>query len=70
LYHQTGVTYQPNGNGTARYIPMQYESRVAAIAQGPFRANYGNCAQTDVNGEIGWNPPGGCAASSTTISST
>jgi hypothetical protein len=32
-----------------------YESRVAAIGQAPFRANYGNCTETDINGEIGWN---------------
>jgi hypothetical protein len=32
-----------------------YEARVAAVSQGPFRANYGNCTETDVSGEIGWN---------------
>jgi len=32
-----------------------YQSRVEAIGQAPFRANYGNCTETDINGEIGWN---------------
>lgn len=32
-----------------------YEARVSVLAQGAFRANYGNCTETDINGEIGWN---------------
>lgn len=32
-----------------------YEARVSALAQGPFRANFGNCTETMTNGEIGWN---------------
>ncbi len=32
-----------------------YEARVSQIAQGPFRANYGNCTETMTSGEIGWN---------------
>jgi len=32
-----------------------YEARVSQIAQGPFRANYGNCTETMTSGETGWN---------------
>lgn len=32
-----------------------YEARVSQIAQGPFRANYGNCTETMTSGEVGWN---------------
>jgi hypothetical protein len=32
-----------------------YEARVSALSQAPFKANTGNCTETDVNGEIGWN---------------
>jgi hypothetical protein len=32
-----------------------YEARAAQLAQAPFRANVGNCTESDVNGEIGWN---------------
>ena len=32
-----------------------YEARVSALSGAPFRANYGNCTETDVSGEIGWN---------------
>jgi hypothetical protein len=32
-----------------------YEARVSQIAQGPFRANFGNCTETMTSGEIGWN---------------
>jgi hypothetical protein len=32
-----------------------YEARVAALSGAPFKANAGNCTETDVNGEIGWN---------------
>lgn len=32
-----------------------YEARVAALSAAPFKANYGNCTETDINGEIGWN---------------
>ena len=32
-----------------------YQSRVEAIGQAPFRANYGNCTETMTSGEVGWN---------------
>ena len=32
-----------------------YEARVSAIAQGPFRSNFGNCTENTTNGEVGWN---------------
>ncbi len=32
-----------------------YEARVSQLAQGPFRSNFGNCTETMINGEIGWN---------------
>jgi uncharacterized membrane protein YgcG len=32
-----------------------YEARVSALSQAPFKANKGNCTETDVNGEVGWN---------------
>jgi hypothetical protein len=32
-----------------------YEARVAALSGAPFKANYGNCTETDISGEIGWN---------------
>ncbi|MBV9365645.1 MAG: hypothetical protein JOY89_15520 [Solirubrobacterales bacterium] len=32
-----------------------YMARVSALAQGPFRANFGNCTENMENGEIGWN---------------
>ena len=32
-----------------------YEARVAALSGAPFKANSGNCTESDVNGEIGWN---------------
>ncbi len=28
---------------------------MAALSGAPFKANYGNCTETDINGEIGWN---------------
>ncbi len=31
------------------------QARVSAIAQGPFRSNFGNCTETMTNGEVGWN---------------
>jgi hypothetical protein len=32
-----------------------YESRAVAVSHAPFHANVGNCTETDVNGETGWN---------------
>ncbi len=32
-----------------------YQARVSAIAQAPFRSNFGNCTETMTNGEVGWN---------------
>jgi hypothetical protein len=43
---------------TYRSLPAlyaAYEARVSQLAQGPFRANFGNCTETMTNGEIGWN---------------
>lgn len=44
----------------ATYVSLKslyaaYEARAAQLAQAPFRANVGNCTESDVNGEIGWN---------------
>jgi hypothetical protein len=40
---------------SAKALYAAYESRVEAIGQAQFRANYGNCTETAINGEIGWN---------------
>ena len=32
-----------------------YEARAAALSGAPFKANTGNCTETDVNGETAWN---------------
>ena len=47
------VSFSTFPSMTALYAA--YESRVSTLAQGPFRANFGNCTETDINGEIGWN---------------
>ncbi len=47
------VTFNTYSSLKALYAA--YESRVAALSGAPFRANTGNCTETDVNGEIGWN---------------
>jgi len=41
-----------------RSLPALYRAYVAeikSIAPGPFHANYGNCNETDANGEVSWN---------------
>jgi hypothetical protein len=47
------VTFNTYPSLTALYAA--YEARVAALSGAPFKANDGNCTETDVNGEIGWN---------------
>src|SRR5215472_16393224 len=32
-----------------------YVAKIQSIAPGPFHANYGNCNETDANGEVSWN---------------
>src|SRR5215472_3484419 len=32
-----------------------YVAKIRSIAPGPFQANYGNCNETDANGEVSWN---------------
>lgn len=32
-----------------------YMARVTTLAQGPFRANFGDCTERTTNGEAGWN---------------
>ena len=32
-----------------------YVAKIQSIANGPFHANYGNCNETDSNGEVSWN---------------
>ena len=52
-YAVYGVAFRTYPSLKALYAA--YESRVSALSQAPFRANYGNCTETDINGEIGWN---------------
>ncbi len=52
-YAVYGVAFRTYSSLTALYAA--YEARVAALSQAPFKANYGNCTETDVSGEIGWN---------------
>lgn len=40
---------------SAKALYAAYEARVAALSGASFKANYGNCTETDINGEIGWN---------------
>ncbi|MBV9804028.1 MAG: hypothetical protein JO130_12580 [Solirubrobacterales bacterium] len=52
-YAVYGVALRTYPSATALYAA--YEARVAALSGAPFKANYGNCTETDINGEIGWN---------------
>jgi hypothetical protein len=52
-YAVYGVAFRTYPSLKALYAA--YEARVAAVSRAPFRANYGNCTETDVSGEIGWN---------------
>lgn len=52
-YAVYGVALRTYPSLTALYAA--YEARVAALSAAPFKANYGNCTETDINGEIGWN---------------
>jgi hypothetical protein len=47
------VTFNTYASLKALYAA--YEARVAALSGAPFKANSGNCTESDVNGEIGWN---------------
>jgi hypothetical protein len=47
------VTFNTYRSLTALYAA--YEARAAALSGAPFRANVGNCTESDVNGETGWN---------------
>jgi hypothetical protein len=47
------VTFNTYPSLTALYAA--YETRAAQLARAPFRPNVGNCTESDVNGEIGWN---------------
>jgi serine/threonine-protein kinase len=47
------VSFQTFPSMTALYAA--YVKRVSQLAQGPFRANFSNCTETDVNGERSWN---------------
>lgn len=38
-----------------RALYAAYVARVKALAQGPFRANFGDCTERTTNGEAGWN---------------
>ncbi len=40
---------------TLKALYAAYESRAAALSGAPFKANTGNCTETDVNGETAWN---------------
>ncbi len=44
-----------NSYPSLRALYAAYEARVASLSGAPFRANVGNCTETDVNGEVGWN---------------
>jgi hypothetical protein len=44
-----------NTYSSLKSLYAAYEARVAALSGAPFHANTGNCTETDVNGEIGWN---------------
>ena len=48
--HQVFRTYS-----SLKALYAAYEARVSAIAQGPFRSNFGNCTENSTNGEVGWN---------------
>lgn len=52
-YAVYGVALRTYPSSTALYAA--YEARVSAITRAPFKANYGNCTETDISGEIGWN---------------
>ncbi len=47
------VTFQTFPSLKALYAA--YVSRVSTLAQGPFRANFGNCTESSENGEVAWN---------------
>ena len=47
------VSFQTFTSTKALYAA--YVARVTALAQGPFRANFGNCTENMENGERGWN---------------
>jgi hypothetical protein len=40
---------------SAKALYAAYEARVSALAQGPFRSNFGNCTENMTNGEVAWN---------------
>ena len=40
---------------SAKALYTAYEARVTALAQGPFRSNFGNCTENRTNGEVAWN---------------
>jgi len=40
---------------SAKALYSAYEARVSALAQGPFRSNFGNCTENMTNGEVAWN---------------
>jgi hypothetical protein len=40
---------------SAKALCAAYEARVSALAQGPFRSNFGNCTENMTNGEVAWN---------------
>lgn len=44
-----------NTYSSLKTLYAAYEARVAALWGAAFRANTGNCTETDVNGEVGWN---------------
>lgn len=44
-----------NSYASLKALYAAYEARVAALSGAAFRANTGNCTETDVNGEVGWN---------------
>lgn len=47
------VTFRTFPSLSALYAA--YVARVQTLAQGAFRANFGNCTETMTNGEVGWN---------------